>query len=423
MSSTTRASGSKPPRDWMLLRFSLYGALKNQQYYEPFLILAFREKGLTFLQIGVLIAFRSVCINLLEVPTGAVADVWGRRRSMMLSMGAYILSFVIFGFSVVYWHFFLAMFLFAIGEAFRTGTHKAMIFDWLRQQGRENEKTRVYGLTRSWSKLGSALSALIAGALVFVTGGFRYIFWWSIPPYLLNIVNFLGYPKSLDGRRASRASVKEVIGLLGRAAVQVIGLRPLRGLIVESMAFLGTFEAVKDYLQPLLKQTALALPVLISLAGDKRTSVLVGITYCFIYVAASAASRNAYRISDRLGGDRPGAGALWAVTVTTYALLSLLLWAGWTAPTVALFLGLHMIQNAWRPMLLSRFNVHAEAGATATVLSIESQAKTLATMIIAPCLGWAVDHAGFWPVGAVGACVSVIGLLAWRIGEPKPAPR
>ena len=36
---------------------------------------------------------------------------------------------------------------------FRGGTHKAMILDWLRAQGRESERTRVYGFTRSWSKI------------------------------------------------------------------------------------------------------------------------------------------------------------------------------------------------------------------------------------------------------------------------------
>ena len=44
----------------MLFRFSLYGFLKNQRYYDAFLILAFREKGLTFFQIGLLIGFREV---------------------------------------------------------------------------------------------------------------------------------------------------------------------------------------------------------------------------------------------------------------------------------------------------------------------------------------------------------------------------
>ncbi|MCP3959885.1 MAG: MFS transporter, partial [bacterium] len=47
----------------MLFRFCLYGFLKNQKYYEPFLILAFLEKGLSFFDIGLLIAFREVAIN------------------------------------------------------------------------------------------------------------------------------------------------------------------------------------------------------------------------------------------------------------------------------------------------------------------------------------------------------------------------
>ena len=81
----------------MLLRFCLYGFLKNQQYYDPFLILAFLQKGLSFGVIGVLIGFRAICINLMEIPAGAIADVIGRRRSMIASFLAYIVSFALFG--------------------------------------------------------------------------------------------------------------------------------------------------------------------------------------------------------------------------------------------------------------------------------------------------------------------------------------
>ena len=61
----------------MLARFCLYGFIKNQKYYEPFLYLAFLEKGLSFTAIGLLIGFRAVCTNLMEVPTGAMADALG----------------------------------------------------------------------------------------------------------------------------------------------------------------------------------------------------------------------------------------------------------------------------------------------------------------------------------------------------------
>ncbi|MBT4735493.1 MAG: MFS transporter, partial [Candidatus Marinimicrobia bacterium] len=94
----------------MLFRFSLYGFLKNQRYFEPFLMLAFVEKGLSFLQIGVLFAFREVCVNLFEIPSGAVADLYGRRRAMVVSFAAYIVSLATFAMSTNVAWLFAAMF-------------------------------------------------------------------------------------------------------------------------------------------------------------------------------------------------------------------------------------------------------------------------------------------------------------------------
>ena len=133
--------------------------------------------GLSYFVIGLLIAFRELMINLLEIPTGGVADLCGRRRSMIFSFVAYIISFFIFGISglaasaslgplgALVPLLLVAMFFFAVGDAFRTGTHKALIFSWLRLQGRTDERTKVYGYTRSWSKIGSAVSVLIASAI------------------------------------------------------------------------------------------------------------------------------------------------------------------------------------------------------------------------------------------------------------------
>ena len=142
----------------MLWRFSLYGFLKNQRYFEPFLLLIFLEKGLTFFLIGLLIGFREVAVNLLGIPSGAIADVCGRRQAMIFSFAAYIASFAVFGLADTISLLLLAMFLFASGEAFRTGTHKAMIFTWLRQQGRTAERTKVYGYCATSTAKTSPLS-------------------------------------------------------------------------------------------------------------------------------------------------------------------------------------------------------------------------------------------------------------------------
>ncbi|MEZ4465231.1 MAG: hypothetical protein R3F43_12240 [bacterium] len=60
-------------------------------------MLALRERGLDFLDIGGLIAVRAVATNVLEIPTGALADALGRRRCMVVSMAAYVASYLLLG--------------------------------------------------------------------------------------------------------------------------------------------------------------------------------------------------------------------------------------------------------------------------------------------------------------------------------------
>lgn len=411
----------------MLFRFCLYGFLKNQQYYEPFLILVFREKGLSFLEIGLLVGFREVCVNLFEIPSGAAADLYGRRRSMILSMTAYIASFVIFALSTTIPVLFGAMFCFAIGEAFRTGTHKAMIFDWLRFQGRTNERTKIYGFTRSWSKLGSAVSVLIAAGLVFYSGRYTSIFWFCIIPYLLNIINFLGYPKALDGACTSDFSLKVVAVMLVRTLRQALGERPLRRLLGESFCFEGMFNVAKDYLQPILRQAALALPVLTALADKRRAALLVGVVYFVLHLLSSQASRHAHRVVDWRGGEESAARFLWYLDWVLFASLVPLLLLRWNAVTIVAFICLSILQNFWRPLLMARLDSHSSPEQGATILSIESQAKSLGTMVLAPFLGWAVDQTAagggdrnFWPVAVAGVVLASLVLVTGRLGR-RPA--
>lgn len=399
----------------MLFRFSLYGFLKNQRYYDAFLILAFREKGLTFFQIGLLIGFREVCTNLFEIPSGAVADLYGRRRAMIFSFVAYIASFATFAMSESLFLLFGGMFFFGLGDAFRSGTHKAMIFDWLRLQGRSDEKTKIYGYTRSWSQMGSAVSVLIAGALVFYRGNFTDIFWFSIVPYAFNIVNFFGYPAALDGDRKSEFSLKAVVVLLGKALKLSVQFPPLRRLVFEGMGFEGMFKASKDYLQPILKQTAIALPLLLMLDESKRAALLVAGVYFVLYFLSSFASRNSHKVTEWQGSDEGAARVMWWVNLGLYALLIPVLWFNTYPAIIALFIGLAILQNFWRPGLISRFNAQSTPEMSATVLSIEAQSKSLAMIVLAPSLGWLVDRVGsFWPVGVVGTLIAVAILLVYR---------
>lgn len=405
----------------MLIRFSLYGFLKNQRYFEPFIILFFLEKGLSFTQIGFLVGFRELCINAMEIPSGAFADLHGRRRCMVLSFASYMGAFLLFGLSGPYWQMFPAMFLFAVGEAFRTGTHKAMIFTWLRIQGRLDEKTRVYGYTRSWSKLGSALSIILATLLVLFEGNYRTVFFYSIIPYGLGLLNFMTYPAELEGQPAGKISLGDIFSHLVETLRRALTIRPLRRLMLESMGFEGIFKAAGDYLQPVVMGLALALPLLEDQAEIHRNALMVGAVYLVLYLASAFASRKSHRITACCGGEEPGSRFLWKTALVIYAALSLCLFFEFHIPAVAGFLGLYLIQNFWRPILISRFDAFATESRGATVLSIESQAKSVATMIAAPILGLAVDlvrlygvGGAFWPVGIAGAVVAGFILMTFR---------
>ena len=431
----------------MLFQFSIYGFLKNQQYYDPFMML-FLLQALQgdFFKVGLLIGYREVLIGLFEVPSGAVADLYGRRRCMMVSFVAYIASFVVFAFSGALWQLFAAMTLFALANAFRTGTHKAMIFEYLRHEGRADEKTRYYGTTRSWSKMGSALSVIIAAGLVFIAAAagtksglavYRWLFLACLLPYCVGLVNFVFYPKYLDGTDRQHVPLVRIFTHLLGVARDSVRSSGLRGLLVESMGYEGLYKVAKDYLQPLVKAAALTLPLLAGLQGIQRTAGLIVVVYVALHLLESFSSRRSDAVRRKLGGEEQGARFLWKLNLIVFALIAVGLamyccfrWGDLVGLTVAIvgFLALAVLQNLWRPLHMARFDTFGDARAGATILSVESQAKSLSAAIFAPLLGLAVNairgsellrgkHAKFIPVALAGL-IFAAGVLAFRRHAP-----
>lgn len=398
----------------MILRFSLYGFLKNQKYYEPFLILFLLDKGLSFFQIGLLVAFRELAVTVMEIPSGAMADSYGRRITMALSMAGYIFSFVVFSFSSSFALLVTAMFFFAVGDAFRTGTHKAMIFKWLENNGRLGEKTRVYGYTRSWSKAGTALSSIIAAALVWKSGAYSSVFLFCIPPYLINLINLLSYPKDLEGEESGNFSIKDSWEILRSTLHDALTFKPLRGLIGETMGYEGVHKVTSDYVQPVIKSMALALPLLAGLQGDRGSAVLAGGIYFFLALIGIFGARFSHILVSRSGDEGKTATLLWIFGLMAYLLLVPALLTRSYYLVILLFIALELLQNLWRPLQVGRFDGVSRGSRRATVLSIESQAKSLSAMIYAPILGFLADRLGLWTVGAAGAFVALLVLYLRR---------
>ena len=152
--------------DHQIKKFCAYGFLKNLKFFEPYLLIFLMSKGLSLFEIGVLIGIREIIINVFEIPSGMIADCFGRKKELYACFTFYILSFLFCFFLESFLTAAVAMGLFGLGEAFRSGTHKAMIYTYLDQKGWQKQKTFVYGRTRSFSLIGSAFSALLGILLI-----------------------------------------------------------------------------------------------------------------------------------------------------------------------------------------------------------------------------------------------------------------
>lgn len=376
----------------MLFRFSLYGFLKNLRFFDAFLLLALLDRGFDYLAIGTLLSVRELTVLLLEVPSGALADTFGRRRCMVLSMLGYIASGLVLWRADAFWLHAVAMWCFGAGDAFRSGTHKALILAWLRQQGRLGEKTCVYGYTRSWSQLGSAVSALAGGALLLFGSGYRGMFLASAAIAFANLVNLATYPAALDEEPDGRPrSIGSVYRRLLASLRDVVARGEVRTVMFAGVAVRGTYKAMKDYLQPVLQAIVVALPIATDWQPPQRVGVLVGVVSALLFVLNSVASRQAHRYEQLFADTGRCARALTAKLAAAMLLVGVAAWFDVPWLAVALFALLAIGNNLWRPVQVGRLGAIGDGERTATVLSIESQLGAFAAALLAPGVGALVD--------------------------------
>ncbi|MCK5822756.1 MAG: MFS transporter [Bacteroidales bacterium] len=397
-------------KDLQYYKFCLYGFLKNFRFFDAFILLFFLETGLTFLQIGTIYTIREIFVNILEIPSGIIADSFGRRRTMIFSFISYIISFVIFYFATKYYLFVIAILFYAFGDAFRTGTHKAMIFEYLKIKHWEDQKVYYYGHTRSASQIGSAISSLVAAAIVFYTGTFRLIFICSIIPYFIDLLLMISYPKELDGELKEfktdliKHQFKKVFKTFIRSIKNIHILKITANLSVYS----GFFKISKDYLQPILQTFALSLPLIFAVNEKQQISIVVGVSYFVIYIITSVAARNSGNFSSLFKN------------VTKILNLSLIfgflmgIFSGFFYNTKFVFLSIIffiiilIIENIRKPIGIAYLSDKTDKKILATILSFESQVKTLAAAIFAPTIGFFADKYG---VGISLIIVSILVLL------------
>ena len=130
-------------------RFVVFRVCFNARFYYPVFTILFLDFGLTIDQFAVLNAVWAATIVLLEVPSGALADVVGRRNLLVaagvLMVGEMLLlCFAPVGASgLLFWLFAANRVLSGAAEAAASGADEALAYDTLRHHGMEGEWSRV----------------------------------------------------------------------------------------------------------------------------------------------------------------------------------------------------------------------------------------------------------------------------------------
>jgi len=399
-------------KDKQYYKFCLYGFLKNLRFFEPFFIIFFLSKELTFLQIGSLYAIREIAIYIFEIPSGIIADALGRRKTLASSFLIYIIAFLIFYFTSSYFLFSVAMIFYALGDAIRSGINKAMIVDYLKKTGQEKIKVKYYGHTRGWSQIGSAISSLAGGILVFYNNNLDVIFLFSILPYLIDFVNVLTYPKFLDETKEKHLSVNANLKEITKTFFSALKDRDLLRTLINTSIYSGFYKSIKDFIQPFLKTLIIGLPVLYSLTNDEKLSLSLGFVYFLIFMINSYVSRNASKITMFFGTPYKMLNASLFIGSFLGILTGLLMEFYVSVWAIILFVFILLIESARKPATTAVITDKSESKVHAGILSVASQLGSVFTALLVIIIGYLSDLYGVGiGICAVSILLGVISLF------------
>ena len=403
-------------KDKQYYKFCLYGFLKNLRFFEPFLLLFFYSKGISFLQIGILYAIREIAINIFEIPSGIIADALGRRKTLASSFLVYIIAFILFYLYSSFLLFAFAMLFYALGDAIRSGINKAMIVDYLKRTEQIGQKVKYYGHTRSWSQLGSALSSLAGGILYFFNENLNAIFLFSIIPYLVDFVNVLSYPKYLDEYERKHISAKDNIKFITNSFIQAFRKKELLHSLINSSIYSGYYKAMKDFIQPFLKSLAIAIPIFLYLSNEEKIGIFLGLTYFIIFLTNSILSRYSSKIESLFNSQAAflNISLLFGVFVGLMSGILMEYFNSFFA--VVLFVIVLSIENSRKPSGVANITDNCDDNIHAGILSVQSQLASVFAASIMLLIGFFAD---LYSVGAGIILSSLVILLFYPLMKVK----
>jgi MFS family permease len=189
--------------------FIAFRVLFNARWYYPVLAVLFLDLGLSVQQYALLNVAWAAAIVGLEVPSGAMADYFGRKKMVVFASILMVIEMGIFAFAprgnttLLFSLFILNRLFSGAAEASASGADEALAYDSLRADGREKEWPLVLERLMRWQSAGFFV-AMMLGAMAYDEQFLQRItHWmgvsWEVPrelakllPLLLTLGNAIG---------------------------------------------------------------------------------------------------------------------------------------------------------------------------------------------------------------------------------------
>ena len=371
-------------------KFYLFRFFVDFQLWLPiWAVYLIEERGLSLTQLTALDAPFWILLIVLEVPTGAIADRYGRKVSLSYGALTNAIAVIVFGIATNFGVLLVSYMVWAAAFTLYSGADSAFVYDSLRAVGRERDYTRLWGRARAIQAVGAILGLLI-GALVahyttlwlpvVASGALMGVAWlvsfsFKEPPRFEETEGQPGYftvVKDAFGVAFGRPSVRYM--MLLTAGVMGVGV----SMIILQQPFLSDHEmpiwSFGLFLTPgqLLSMVgALVTYRVLTLLGVSRIIILMPMVVMTTAVGLGAI-------------DYVAAFAFYPLTTTMFAMS-------------------HVVISDY-------LNRRIPSANRATILSIHNMIFSLAVAGMEPLLGWLGDTWGL-PV-AYRAAAIIVAVLA-----------
>ena len=359
-------------------RYFVYIALKGfglGTFLAVWVIYLQQQRGLSLSQAALIDVTFFVAAALAEVPTGIVADRFGRKTS--LTAGAALLSMGVLAWTLAPTVPFIliANVALGVGITFLSGAEDAFFYESLQATGRGDVYTRLVGRVGAIFPGALALGSVAGGLLAAIDLVLPFLIASLVLLIMLGIVLTFKEPQKDElTDRLARPTFGEVL----RQSLALLRARPTLRYPILYLALLPLASYMLEiiFLQP--QAVALGVPI----AG-------IGVLAMVVQLTAVAGSTWSKRVTTRFGEGR----VLYTAPMVICS--SLIVLAALQVLPALLLIGVTgFVTAVVRPILLSRIQEELSDDIRATMLSMQSLTFTLVVAMSQPSLGAIADHWG-----------------------------